>query len=226
MDILKKWGCTGNNTMLAEIMQTGDDMGMEIRKLRARVLELEKERDAAREEVERLKANHATHTLHLGELWEKDAEAWRQCKQELREITDAIDDPGVNLTITAAQGVTKLHKIIAAQQLVIQQYAAAIKYVQQATCLAADANQNSPIGKLYAEISKCENLQPSTEALDAYVAEAVKKEREANASLCETTEIPIDIDVWMGTKKALTAATAIGLAAAIRARSDKENGEC
>jgi hypothetical protein len=30
----------------------------------------------------------------------------------------------------------------------------------------------------------------------------------------ETAEIPIDIDVWMGTKKALTAATAIGLATA------------
>ena len=35
--------------------------------------------------------------------------------------------------------------------------------------------------------------------------------------MCETAEVPIDIDVWMGTKKALTAATAIGLADAIRA---------
>ena len=37
------------------------------------------------------------------------------------------------------------------------------------------------------------------------------------AMVCETAEVPIDIDVWMGTKKALTAATAIGLADAIRA---------
>ena len=40
---------------------------------------------------------------------------------------------------------------------------------------------------------------------------------ERAAKVCETAEVPIDIDVWMGTKKALTAATAIGLADAIRA---------
>jgi hypothetical protein len=48
--------------------------------------------------------------------------------------------------------------------------------------------------------------------------EAKRREREACAKLCETAEVPIDIDVWMGTKKALTAATAIGLATAIRKR--------
>ena len=48
---------------------------------------------------------------------------------------------------------------------------------------------------------------------------ATEYEREACAKLCETAEVPIDIDVWMGTKKALTAATAIGLATAIRKRS-------
>ena len=40
---------------------------------------------------------------------------------------------------------------------------------------------------------------------------------ERAAKVCETAEVPIDIDVWMGTKKALTAATAIRLAGAIRA---------
>jgi hypothetical protein len=40
---------------------------------------------------------------------------------------------------------------------------------------------------------------------------------ERSAKVCETAEVPIDIDVWMGTKKTLTAATAIGLADAIRA---------
>ena len=44
---------------------------------------------------------------------------------------------------------------------------------------------------------------------------------ERAAAVCETSEIPIDIDVWMGTKKALTAATAIGLATAIRALKEK-----
>lgn len=53
---------------------------------------------------------------------------------------------------------------------------------------------------------------------DAY-QRGVAAEREACAKVCETAEVPIDIDVWMGTKKALTAATAIGLASAIRARS-------
>ncbi len=44
---------------------------------------------------------------------------------------------------------------------------------------------------------------------------------ERAAKVCETAEVPIDIDVWMGTKKALTAATAIGLATAIRKRSNQ-----
>ena len=40
---------------------------------------------------------------------------------------------------------------------------------------------------------------------------------ERAAKVCETAEVPIAIDMWMGTKKTLTAATAIGLADAIRA---------
>ncbi len=40
---------------------------------------------------------------------------------------------------------------------------------------------------------------------------------ERAAKVCETAGVPIDIDAWMGTKKALTAATATGLADAIRA---------
>ena len=56
--------------------------------------------------------------------------------------------------------------------------------------------------------------------LHEFAHEVAAKEREACAKLCETAEVPIDIDVWMGTKKALTAATAIGLATAIRKRSN------
>ncbi|MTD32599.1 hypothetical protein [Paludibacterium denitrificans] len=52
------------------------------------------------------------------------------------------------------------------------------------------------------------------------VQRAVEAEREACARLCETAEIPINIDVWMRTKKELSEATAIGLAAAIRARGN------
>lgn len=47
----------------------------------------------------------------------------------------------------------------------------------------------------------------------------VRDEREAAAKVCETAEVPIDIEIWMGTKKSLSAATAAGLAAAIRART-------
>ena len=83
-----------------------------------------------------------------------------------------------------------------------------------------DRVSNISCGKVQEAIA----IQPSTAALNDYVAEAVKAEREACAKVCETVEVPIDIDVWMGTKKALTAATAIGLASAIRARSYKENG--
>ena len=43
-------------------------------------------------------------------------------------------------------------------------------------------------------------------------------EREACAKVCETAEVPIDIGIWQGTKKSLSAATAMGLANAIRAR--------
>ena len=49
--------------------------------------------------------------------------------------------------------------------------------------------------------------------------EAAEEEREACAKLCEEAEIPFDIDVWLrSTKKEMTAATALALAAAIRAR--------
>lgn len=51
--------------------------------------------------------------------------------------------------------------------------------------------------------------------------EAAAAEREACAKVAESAEIPIAIDVWMGTKKSLTAATAIGIADAIRARGKK-----
>ena len=40
---------------------------------------------------------------------------------------------------------------------------------------------------------------------------------ERAAKVCETAEVPIAIDMWMGTKKTLTVATAIRLAGAIRA---------
>ena len=43
MDARARWRSTGKNTMLAEIMQTGDEMAAEIEQLRARVAELEAE---------------------------------------------------------------------------------------------------------------------------------------------------------------------------------------
>lgn len=45
----------------------------------------------------------------------------------------------------------------------------------------------------------------------------VQDERERAAKVCESSEIPIDIDVWCNsTKKEMTALTALGLAEAIR----------
>lgn len=69
-------------------------------------------------------------------------------------------------------------------------------------------------------IRRCESEVPAQLVLEYAIKEAVEAEREACAKLCETAEVPIDIDVWMGTKKALTAATAIGLSTAIRKRSN------
>lgn len=56
---------------------------------------------------------------------------------------------------------------------------------------------------------------------DSALRELLKAERERCAKVVETAEVPIDIDIWCGTKKALTAATAIGLATKIRAMEDK-----
>lgn len=69
-------------------------------------------------------------------------------------------------------------------------------------------------------IRRCESEVPAQLVLEYAIKEAVEAEREACAKLCETAEVPIDIDAWMGTKKSLTAATAIGLATAIRKRSN------
>jgi len=56
------------------------------------------------------------------------------------------------------------------------------------------------------------------EDLEAFANLVAAHEREECALLCETAEIPIDIGIWKGTKKSLSAATAMGLANAIRAR--------
>lgn len=56
----------------------------------------------------------------------------------------------------------------------------------------------------------------------AIFRKGVNYEREACAKVCETAEVPIDIEIWMGTKKSLSAATATGLAAVIRARTKEE----
>ncbi len=67
----------------------------------------------------------------------------------------------------------------------------------------------------------CTTRQPTLDAmLERFAALVRADEREACAKVCETAEVPIDIDVWQGTKKALSAATALGLAAAIRARGE------
>jgi len=54
--------------------------------------------------------------------------------------------------------------------------------------------------------------------IEAFANLVAAHEREECAKLCETAEIPIDIGIWKGTKKSLSAATAMGLANAIRAR--------
>ena len=59
----------------------------------------------------------------------------------------------------------------------------------------------------------------SADALKAFEALVRADEREACAKVCETAEVPIDISIWQETKKSLSAATAMGLANAIRARS-------
>lgn len=61
------------------------------------------------------------------------------------------------------------------------------------------------------------SLPADDTALRQVIANAQEEMRERCASLCETAEIPIDIAVWCGTKKELSAATANGLASAIRA---------
>ena len=152
--ILDCWDC--NNQNKAD----------EITQLRARVLELEKERDAAREEAGARRQDLADFT---------------------RIVSKTVDD---------------LKQEIAAQQLVIQQMREALQILDRAS--------NVSCGKVQEALA----LQPSTEALDAYVAEAVKAEREACAAECVASkliELPIKIEIAAVRK----------CAAAIRARSDR-----
>ena len=73
-------------------------------------------------------------------------------------------------------------------------------------------------GSIFKEANdRCDATPPSTSALAALVEKVERRTIERCALHCAIAEVPIDIDVWMGTKKALTAATAIGLATAIRA---------
>lgn len=82
---------------------------------------------------------------------------------------------------------------------------------------------------LAVEAGMSELLGPTSALLNSEIAclyrfyalayqRGVRDEREAAAKVCETAEVPIDIEIWMGTKGSLSAATAKGLAAAIRAR--------
>ena len=90
------------------------------------------------------------------------------------------------------------HQQLAAQQLVIEKMREALQML--------DRVSNISCGKVQEALA----LQPSTEALDAYVAEAVKEEREACAKVCMGKNNDGNI-------------FADDAAAAIRARSDKEN---
>lgn len=65
---------------------------------------------------------------------------------------------------------------------------------------------------------RSDGYEADVEALVLAKLIAVQKEAyERAAKVCETAEVPIAIDMWMGTKKTLTVATAIRLAGAIRA---------
>lgn len=106
----------------------------ELTQLRARVAELEKERDAAREEAGARRQDLADFT---------------------RIVSKTVDD---------------LKQEIAAQQFVIEKMREALINIHQVAC------SGSPELEIAGEAIA---IQPSTEALAAYVAEAVKEEREA-----------------------------------------------
>ena len=62
----------------------------------------------------------------------------------------------------------------------------------------------------------------SRAGLEAEIRKVVEAEREACAKVCEQSEIPIAIDVWLGsTKKEISKHTALALAAYIRARGEQ-----
>lgn len=59
--------------------------------------------------------------------------------------------------------------------------------------------------------------------LERFAELVAAAEREACAVVCEQSEIPFDIQVWMdSTKKQMTALVAMALATAIRARGDSK----
>jgi len=73
IDALDKWACTGKNMMLAEIMQAGDDLTAEVKKLRQQNAELTKQRDAlASAAADRwIDPNDKTQSMYLPQIGEK-----------------------------------------------------------------------------------------------------------------------------------------------------------
>lgn len=66
-------------------------------------------------------------------------------------------------------------------------------------------------------IRRCEN----EEAAQIVLEHAIKEEREACARVCESASMPIDLSVWRGTRKELTAFFAKGVATLVRERGVK-----
>ena len=111
---------------------------------------------------------------------------------------------------------TELKRQLAARDLMIKQ-------MRSVMCRLADHDQDCTVFDLDDQdrhlpcscgLSKALALQPSTEALDAYVQKAVEQEREACAALCESRLDYGEPDSWItGWNDAN-----YGAAAAIRAR--------
>lgn len=148
-----EWEMSSNTPCLLK-----DDNGYAVKyedyeQLRARVLELEE----AAQDVQTLSAECFSLYERIAEL-EKERDAARE------EVEATRCDLNMVLRESA-----RLREENTAAQLVIQQMREALQIL--------DRVSNMSCGKVQEALS----LQPSTEALDAYVAEAVKKEREACA---------------------------------------------
>lgn len=191
----------------------------ELTQLRARVLELEAERNEWKSRCERRVADIACQATRHEELAEVARSRIAELEKERDAAREEVEATRCDLNMTLRESA-RLREQLAAQQLVIEKMRSSLVATRDDLELRMKLSEDDSLNisnSILDQMLDAIDLQPSTEALDAYVAEAVKAEREACAKVC---------DGYSGIhQKEMISDLSKRLSAAIRARSNKENKE-